>query len=273
MSRRLPTVGIGVSDLDASVRFYADALGLHVAPNGGTLEGTVILTDDRHVRLALEQRRDRTPPVGMIPTIANLGLVNLTFYAPMLDPVLARIEQAGGHVLAETRVMLDPDREGIFAADPDGVPIELISAGDMLAFIHVVICVTDLERSAPIIETLGYSPARDIDLSQPRPPVSQFTRLPDVRLRGRVFRHPAGGEIELIEMLHPKPAGSAGTGAVEDAPGLRHIAIQVDDLDTAIAALEMIGANGVRAIDLATGRAAWHGMDLDSTRLWCFASD
>lgn len=80
-----------------------------------------MLTDGTHVRSFIEQCRDRTARQGPVPIIANLGLVNLTFYAPALDPVLSRVAAAGGPILGETRVALGSDREGLFAADPRGV--------------------------------------------------------------------------------------------------------------------------------------------------------
>jgi len=195
--------------------------------------------------------------------------VNLTFHCPALDPVLAAVEAAGGQILWETRVSLGADREGIFVADPDGLPIELITGVEKLAFIHVVSCVSDLERSAEILTRLGYAPVRDIDIPNPIEPISKFVRLADARLRGRVFAHEDGGEIEFIEMLHPKAAGRAGVGPGDTDPGLLYIAIDVGDIDAATATLQAIGLKGMRGTDPVTGRSAWLGMDFDSTRLKC----
>jgi catechol 2,3-dioxygenase-like lactoylglutathione lyase family enzyme len=273
VGKKLPTIGIGASDLGASVRFYSEALGLNVGQEGAAQKGPVVLTDNRHVKLVLEPCQGGHKVSGPIATIANLGLVNLTFHAPTLDPVIASIEGVGGRVLRETRVDLGAGREGVFAADPDGVPIELVSGSDALAFIHVVSCVSELARSTPILTALGYAAVRDIDVARPLASVSKFVRLPGARLRGRVLRHKDGGEIELIEMLYPKAAGSPGTGPAAEDPGLRYIAVEVDDLDAVVMTLEVVGVKGERTVDSVTGRVAWSCMDFDRTRLRCIVSN
>lgn len=141
--QRLTHMGICVSDLERSLRFYGDVLGCKEVGRL-ELEGQPTATlngwPDVKVRAVYLERDGwrlelmEFPVPGWIgpstPRPMNqLGLTHLSFRVSDLDAVCARIEAAGGSVLRETRLAV-PDAAtcAIMAFDPDGVRIELIEA-------------------------------------------------------------------------------------------------------------------------------------------------
>ncbi|MGH7338517.1 MAG: VOC family protein [Myxococcota bacterium] len=141
--QRLTHMGICVSDLERSLRFYCDLLGCEEVGRL-ELEGQPTATlngwPDVKVRAVYLERDGwrlelmEFPVPGWIgpstPRPMNqLGLTHLSFRVADLDAVCARIEAAGGGVLRETRLAVpgSPTR-AIMAFDPDGVRIELIEA-------------------------------------------------------------------------------------------------------------------------------------------------
>lgn len=147
--QRLTHLGICVSDLDRSLRFYCDLLGceevgrleLEGEPTA-TLNG---MSDVRVRAVYLERNGWRLEllefevpgwlgPQG--PRAMNqLGLTHLSFRVADLDAVCERLQAEGGSLLPETRLDLPggPTRV-IMALDPDGMRLELIeSPGDPAA--------------------------------------------------------------------------------------------------------------------------------------------
>ena len=139
--QRLTHLGICVSDLDRSLRFYRDVLGCKEVGRL-ELEGEPTATlngwPDVKVR-AIYLERDgwrlelmEFPVPGWIgPREARpmnqLGLTHLSFRVADLDVVCAQIQQAGGNLLAGTRLDLTGTHV-IMALDPDGLRLELIEA-------------------------------------------------------------------------------------------------------------------------------------------------
>ena len=147
--QRLTHLGICVSDIERSLRFYRDLLGCREVGRL-ELEGQPTATlngwPDVKVR-AIYLERDgwrlelmEFPVPGWIgpqePRPMNqLGLTHLSFRVANLDAVCAQIEAAGGGVLRETRLgQPGGGTSVIMAFDPDGVRFELIeSPGDLNA--------------------------------------------------------------------------------------------------------------------------------------------
>jgi len=144
--RRLTHLGICVSDLERSLRFYRDVLGCQevgrLDMEGG---GAAVINGLEEVKLrAIYLERDgwrlellAFPEPGWLgprtPRPMNqLGLTHLSFRVEDLDGICARIEAAGGGVLPETRIGgAGVPTRAVMAHDPDGLRLELIeSPGD-----------------------------------------------------------------------------------------------------------------------------------------------
>ncbi|HET6811416.1 MAG TPA: VOC family protein [Acidimicrobiales bacterium] len=131
-------VGICVSDLERSLRFYCEGLGFtpaeqHAIGNefADTLEvpPDVVLASQfiRREGLSIELLHYSSPGATGRPSASRnqLGLTHLSFVVPDLDAAAARLEECGGTVIESTRTK----GEGIyllFVADPDGTRVELM---------------------------------------------------------------------------------------------------------------------------------------------------
>ena len=138
--QRLTHIGICVSDLERSLRFYLDVLGCEeVGRLELTGEPTATLNGmtDVNVRLIFLERDgwrielfEFALPDAIGPREARpmnqLGLTHLAFRVDDLDAVCTQIEAAGGRLLAQTRVDLPGRLRVLMALDPDGVRLELL---------------------------------------------------------------------------------------------------------------------------------------------------
>jgi catechol 2,3-dioxygenase-like lactoylglutathione lyase family enzyme len=131
-------LGMCVSDLDRSLRFYCDGLGFtgaerHAIGNefADALEvpRDVVLASQfiRREGLSIELLRFASPAVHGRPSESRnqLGLTHLSFVVEDLDRVVDRLVECGGTLLRSTIA----HQEGIrllFIADPDGVRVELM---------------------------------------------------------------------------------------------------------------------------------------------------
>lgn len=139
----LSHVGICVSDLERSIRFYRDGLGfgeLHRMEVKGEeaerlleLEPVVLnavyLERDGTVIELLEfaapghEGRDAPRPMNRV------GLTHLSLRVSGFDDVLADVEAHGGHVLRDTETRREAWGMAVaFVTDPDGLRIELLEA-------------------------------------------------------------------------------------------------------------------------------------------------
>lgn len=142
MTNYVPShIGICVSDLDRSMRFYCEGLGFEVAERyeldstklpglERTLEvrADVVLTSQLIERdgLRIELLKFHEPGVVGSPSQRRnqLGLTHLCFYVDSVDEAAERMLEHGGFVLDQTRGNLGTDI--VFLVDPDGVRIELM---------------------------------------------------------------------------------------------------------------------------------------------------
>ena len=134
-------LGLCVSDLAASIRFYCDGLGFEqvegydldtamLAGLGAALEidGPVAVRSQMIVREAMkiELLAYREPaPVG-VPSMSRgaLGFTHLSFVVDNLEASIAHLVAHGGTLLAGTRQNFGVQL--VFLADPDGARIELM---------------------------------------------------------------------------------------------------------------------------------------------------
>jgi catechol 2,3-dioxygenase-like lactoylglutathione lyase family enzyme len=134
-------VGICVSDLGRSLRFYCDGLGFSPAethPIGNEFADTlevprdVVLTSQfiRREGLAIELLHYESPGTHGRPSESRnqLGLTHLSFLVEDIDGAERRLVEAGGRVIEATRTAGEGIRL-LFLADPDGTRVELMQMG------------------------------------------------------------------------------------------------------------------------------------------------
>jgi catechol 2,3-dioxygenase-like lactoylglutathione lyase family enzyme len=141
---RLVRTALFVSDLDRSLAFYRDLLGLDEVFFQGTFTGPVLgrllgLPANAQVRACILKAEG--PAFGMIglfevrgrgrPRVrkqrgtVNVGEAVLVFYAARLDPIVARL-RAGGYTIISEPVNLTPRWREMTCYGPDDVMINLI---------------------------------------------------------------------------------------------------------------------------------------------------
>jgi catechol 2,3-dioxygenase-like lactoylglutathione lyase family enzyme len=136
-------LGICVSDLERSLRFYCDGLGFTsgVAHHlGGEFGAALEVGPDaeftshfiRRDSVSIELLHYATPSVFGTPSANrnHLGLTHLSFLVDDVDAVLDRLLAHGGTLIAPTRTLI-PYPNGasldlVFVADPDGTRVELV---------------------------------------------------------------------------------------------------------------------------------------------------
>ncbi len=135
--------GICVADLDASVRFYRDALGFELAQlhQVGNEFGKLMEVDDVALRsqfltrdgLSIELLMFDSPGHQGEPArrpMNRLGLTHLSFRVDDVAAVAERIRALGGTVHEHTRTTFDgpdgPIADFVYCTDPNGVRIELM---------------------------------------------------------------------------------------------------------------------------------------------------
>jgi len=139
--QRLTHLGICVSDIERSLRFYREVLGCKEVGRlelEGQPSATLNGWPDVKVR-AIYLERDgwrleliEFPVPGWIGSkeprpMNQLGLTHLSFRVADFDAVCARIEAGGGGILRETHIgQQDSPTRAIMAFDPDGVRLEII---------------------------------------------------------------------------------------------------------------------------------------------------
>lgn len=149
--QRIAHVGICVSDLERSRRFYRDALGFRevsrlTTSSAGTRRLLQVPDADVHaafferdgLRLELLHFVRPGATAGQRP-MNQLGLTHLAIRVDALDATLAALRRAGATPLEDTR-MENPEFQARAAIvlDPDGLRLELIEApGDPAAPIGV----------------------------------------------------------------------------------------------------------------------------------------
>ena len=135
-------LGICVSDLERSVRFYCQGLGFEpvashqVGAEFGSLmevedlqlDSRMLMRDGVTIEL-LGYRSPATTGDGSRRPMNQLGLTHLSLRVDDVDGVAATIEALGGTVVPATRTTFDlPETrmDFLYCTDPDGVRIELM---------------------------------------------------------------------------------------------------------------------------------------------------
>jgi catechol 2,3-dioxygenase-like lactoylglutathione lyase family enzyme len=138
-------IGLCVSDLQTSLRFYTEGLGFEVAATytagdevaaageittGAQLTSQMITKDG----LRLELLYWATPGATGTPSTARnqRGLTHLSFAVDDVAETEAKLVALGAEVVESTRTRFDYDPinvELVFLTDPDGTRIELVNWG------------------------------------------------------------------------------------------------------------------------------------------------
>ena len=134
-------VGLCVSDLDRSLRFYCEGLGFtkgDTYPIDNTFADALEVPRDvvctsqfiRKEGMAIELLHYESPGADGQPSQRRnqIGLTHLSFYVGDVDQVAASLVALGGTVQDSTHTKAD-GIEILFLADPDGARVELMKAG------------------------------------------------------------------------------------------------------------------------------------------------
>lgn len=135
-------VGLCVSDLERSLRFYCEGLGCALAEryelDGSWVPGlaealevtppaVIVSQMVTSGRLKIELLAWSSPKADGVPSARRnqLGLTHLSFYVDDVDRVAKRLVEFGATLLPDTRQ--SPGIDLVFLADPDGTRIELMA--------------------------------------------------------------------------------------------------------------------------------------------------
>lgn len=133
-------IGVCVSDLDRSVRFYVDVLGfsqLYALDFTGD-EVAATMEQKGAFRSAMLLRSDMrldvpTTGPGTRKPMTEMGFTHLSFRVDDVHELSDAVRAAGGQVIDETLTVLGDDAAGapaptrlLYVTDPDGTRIELM---------------------------------------------------------------------------------------------------------------------------------------------------
>jgi catechol 2,3-dioxygenase-like lactoylglutathione lyase family enzyme len=143
MTTTFSHLGICVSDLERSLRFYCEGLGFVPAESHAVgdefgrlmeLDGVVLRSQFvRRDTMAIELLHFTTPDQIGEPVrrpMNQLGLTHLSIRVDDVDAVAETVERLGGSVVVETRTTFDvpgTTLDFVYCTDPDGVRIELMN--------------------------------------------------------------------------------------------------------------------------------------------------
>jgi len=222
-AHRIYHVNINCSDLERSLRFYCDGIGLRKggrtkpdAPQGGAAFGLEQVQWDAWILhgaqgndgVVLDLLEWQVPAPQGKPRhrSTDIGFNRLTIAVPDLAATHARLIAMGADCWTEpTVVPLTPPVTMFIVSDPDGTQIELIE-GPVVRLSHVAINCADLDRSQRFYtDIMGL--AMMLEIESPPLPGSVFRLDGDVRLRARLMRDTATGfMVELISWVVPSPS-------------------------------------------------------------------
>jgi catechol 2,3-dioxygenase-like lactoylglutathione lyase family enzyme len=142
MTTTFSHLGICVSDLERSLRFYCEALGFAPAEShtvgdefARLMELEPVALRSQFVRrdgVAIELLHFTSPDQIGEPVrrpMNQVGLTHLSVRVDDVDAVAAAVESLGGTVVTETRTTLEfsgTTLDFVYCTDPDGVRIELM---------------------------------------------------------------------------------------------------------------------------------------------------
>jgi glyoxylase I family protein len=140
--RKVTHIGVCVSDMERSKRFYCDVLGFRYVRElrvEGEPSETLLRLRDVKVHavyierdgfelelLHYESPRSLKPPPAH--AMNDLGFTHLSVQVPDIEEAMAALEAAGVEVIRATFIKVGGVGVAVFARDPDGLLIELVLA-------------------------------------------------------------------------------------------------------------------------------------------------
>ncbi|MEM9174585.1 MAG: VOC family protein [Myxococcota bacterium] len=257
-------VNVNCSDLERSLRFYRDQVGLapqsHTRPapqrgEGFGLSGEVVwdaylLHDERaHGGPAVDLLEWQRPgPVGAPPSEANhLGFMRICLAVEDLEAQHAKLTTSGVRIRSAivSTPVLDGEAVRFFCCDdPDGTCIEFVGrrSPGPVRLSHVNINCRDLEASSAWYQrVLGVQPIAP--RAEPPPASGEGFGLPgDCRYRAdflAVNGDPDTLILDLLEWIEPTPIGRPLVEANHLGPF--RMAFQVADADACCTELDRLG--------------------------------
>lgn len=131
MLRGFEHVGMTSGNLDRTIAFYCDLLGLRLALRKPAAKGELAFLDAGGGMLeifapasAIDRSRD-VPP-------GEAGMRHLTFAFDDVDAMIAKLEAAGVEIVERPRDAYNTEmmRRVAFVRDPDGIIVELIERAE-----------------------------------------------------------------------------------------------------------------------------------------------
>lgn len=280
-----------VADLERSLRFYRDVLGLETsaAPTAGPIpwqanQGLLDVHGLRNARMRSVELRipgtrcgvelvefdapDRRP---VRLRVQDPGAVTLIVLVRDLDAAVARLQAAKVQVLSTGGAPVLPSQtsktRAIIVSDPDGHIVELaqlvpqpaaaVSATSNVFDLRFRITVRDMERSvAAYRDQLGMVITPGV--LQSGPGVMAMMGLPDT-VRYAVTMTPIPGSTLIHEFLALEGIEGKPSPARVHDPGAYRLELLVDDLDRVLAQLKTAGirvvSTGGTSVELPSGRA------------------
>ena len=251
-TRGLSNLHLVVRDLERSLRFYRDLVGLapltHTSPSaaqdgsgfgfsGNARWDAWLLHDARGFTgpgLDLLEWQEPRPTGRPYAEANHLGIFRLCLTAPDLDAMHARLAAAGVPCLsAPVAVPIDPAAglsvRFFCARDPDGTTVEFVERPGPLRLLHANVNCRDLARSAAWyrsllgLEAIGRSSPGSVD-------GTGFALPGEVDWRAEFLAVPGQPEpfvIDLLEWRTPRPVGRPYASA--NCVGLFRLAFLVED--------------------------------------------
>jgi catechol 2,3-dioxygenase-like lactoylglutathione lyase family enzyme len=281
-------IGLTVTDLDRSLRFYRDRLGLEPAGRSRTtheqtrrvlgdlgmeLEMAVLRLPNTNAYLQLLRFGNpvRTP---IDPLHGNPGTCHVAFYTDDLDETWATLEATGSENQGDGITLIEggvfDGGRCIYCTDPDGIRVEFLegpayldgSVRDLDAVAkdsranetsHAGLHVADLDRSLAFwVEGLGFEVAAKFVAQDPG--TRSVIGLPEADLNMAILHLP--GTDAYMEVIEYRNApGRHPVDPDHFNPNACHVAVYVDDLDAAWGRLEAAGSRLVSdgMVTLVTG--------------------
>jgi catechol 2,3-dioxygenase-like lactoylglutathione lyase family enzyme len=136
-------IGIVVRDLDRSLAFYRDLLGLEIVRqmdeggpfldailgmNGAKVRTVKLAAPGDGVQIELLAFSEPAPWVGDAPNLTRVGPTHVAFTVEDLDGLHQRLAAAGMRFTTEPQTSPDGRAKVTFCHDPDGTALELVEA-------------------------------------------------------------------------------------------------------------------------------------------------
>jgi glyoxylase I family protein len=124
-------VGMTCGNLDRTIAFYCDLLGLTLALRKSSDNGEMAFLDTGNGMLEIACPRADISRSRDVPP-HEAGMRHLTFAVDSVDALFARLEAAGIDILERPRQAFFTEviKRVAFVRDPDGIMVELVERAD-----------------------------------------------------------------------------------------------------------------------------------------------